>query len=476
VELKFFAATDVGRQRDHNEDNYLVDPKLHLFVVADGMGGHAAGEVASQIAVHEVSRVVRENADVIDRYVKGKDMSARQEILVVLEHAVQTACASIYHRSQNEPDKRGMGTTTSALLIAGDRGFIAHVGDSRIYLLRQSQVHQLTEDHSLVNELVRRGKLKREEIDGSPYAKYKNAVTRAVGAYESVEADTLDFEVLPGDHFLLCSDGLHHYLKDSDVPEILTADDIADAPKTLVALANAGGGHDNITALVVRVEAGETKAETARASDLANRIEVLKRMPLFKHLTYKEVMRLLNVTTVKDYAPGENLITEGADGEELFIVLSGRLKLQKGGALITHVMRGAHLGEMALVDRSPRSASAVAEEPSRALVLRRRDFYEIIRKEPVLATKLLWSFVQVLTERLRKTTADLSGARLEAQAEDLSEDVLFDEAAATAANLTPVPAEELEKLPTVVEDSPAEKAAEDPAQTKAGEAKQAKSN
>jgi serine/threonine protein phosphatase PrpC/CRP-like cAMP-binding protein len=457
VELKFFAATDVGRQRDHNEDNYLVDPKLHLFVVADGMGGHAAGEVASQIAVHEVSRVVRENADVIDRYVKSHDMNARQEILVVLEHAVQTACASIYHRSQNEPDKRGMGTTTSALLIAGDRGFIAHVGDSRIYLLRQSQVHQLTEDHSLVNELVRRGKIKRDEIDGSPYAKYKNAVTRAVGAYESVEADTLDFEVLPGDHFLLCSDGLHHYLKDSDVPEILSADDIGDAPKTLVALANAGGGHDNITALVVRVEAGETKEATARASDLANRIEVLKRMPLFKHLTYKEVMRLLNVTTVKDYGPGDNLITEGADGEELFIILSGKVRLQKGGALITHLLRGAHLGEMALVDRSPRSATAVAEENSRALVLRRKEFYEIIRKEPVLATKLLWSFVQVLTERLRKTTADLSGARLEAQAEDLSADVLFDEAPSTGAHTTPLPGTErvLEK------DKPVEKKPQD---------------
>jgi len=343
-----------------------------------------------------------------------------------MEHAVQTACASIYHRGQAEADKRGMGTTTSALLIAGDRGFIAHVGDSRIYLLRQNQVHQLTEDHSLINELVRRGKIKRDEIDTSPYSKYKNAVTRAVGAYESVETDTLDFEVLPGDHFLLCSDGLHAYLKDSDVPEIMTADDIADAPKTMVALANAGGGHDNITAVVVRVETEATTEHAARASDLANRVDVLKKMPLFKHLTYKEIMRLLNVLVVKDYKAGEKIIEERTDGEELFIILSGKVKLHKDEAFITHLERGAHFGEMALVDRSKRSASATAEEPSRALMLRRRDFYEIIRKEPVLATKLLWSFVQVLTERLRKTTADLSGARLEAQAVDLSEDVLFE--------------------------------------------------
>ena len=102
------------------------------------------------------------------------------------------------------------------------------------------------------------------------------------------------------------------------------------------------------------------------------------------------------------------------------------MRLHKEDAFITHLERGAHFGEMALVDRSKRSASATAEEDSRALMLRRRDFYEIIRKEPILATKLLWSFVQVLTERLRKTTADLSGARLEAQAVDLSEDVLFE--------------------------------------------------
>jgi CRP-like cAMP-binding protein len=170
-------------------------------------------------------------------------------------------------------------------------------------------------------------------------------------------------------------------------------------------------------------------------------------------------MRLLNVTTVKDYATGDNLITEGADGEELFIILSGKVKLQKAGAVITHLARGAHLGEMALVDRSPRSATAVAEEASRALVLRRKEFYEIIRKEPVLATKLLWSFVQVLTERLRKTTADLSGARLEAQAEDLSEDVLFDEAPATGAHTTPLPGTAKIDDRLLEKDKPAEKAA-----------------
>lgn len=414
MDIRFYAATDVGRQRDHNEDNYLVDPKLHLFVVADGMGGHAAGEVASQIAVHTVCRTVRDNGDVIERHRDNPDApSARQEILAVLEHAIQSASSEVYYRAQEDPDKRGMGTTCSCLLLVGTRGFIAHVGDSRIYLLRQAQVHQITEDHSLLNELVRRGKIKREEIENSPYAKYKNAVTRAVGAYESVEADTLDFEILPGDQFLMCSDGLHAYLKDKDIKEILSAPDVSESPKDLIALANSGGGHDNITAIVIRCEATDPLQYSARVSELANKVAVLKGMPLFKHLSYKEVIRLLNMTTVVEFQPSDTIIREQEPGEELFVILNGRVKLHKDGAFITELGRGAHFGEMALVDRSPRSASATAEDPTRVLSLRRRDFYEVLRKEAPLAVKLLWSFVQVLTERLRKTTAELSAGRAE---------------------------------------------------------------
>jgi PPM family protein phosphatase len=431
VQIEFFAVTDVGRQREHNEDNFLVDPKLHLFVVADGMGGHAAGEVASQIAVHTLCRALRDHRDVIEKWDRvggsnGHLPTMRQELLLILDRALQSACSTVWRAAQEDPRKRGMATTTSALMLVGDRGFITHVGDSRIYLLRQGQVHQITEDHSLLNELVKRGKVKRDEIDRSPYAKYKNAVTRALGAQETVEADTLDFDVLPGDQFLLCSDGMYAYFKEPELPELMAGADITSIPRSLVALANAAGGHDNITAVVVRVVDSATKEASDRASDLANRVEVLHGMPLFRHLHYKEIIRVLNITSVHDYAPGEQIISEGEPGEELFVILGGKVRLHKGGALITYLPRGAFFGEMALVDRSPRSASATAEEATKMLVLRRTDFYEIIRKEPALATRLLWSFVQVLTERLRKTTADLSGARLEAEAVDLS-DAVFDE-------------------------------------------------
>jgi serine/threonine protein phosphatase PrpC len=426
MELSFWAGTDVGRKRAHNEDNFLVDQKLALFVVADGMGGHASGEVASQIAVRELRSAVSSRRDILEAYGRHETGVTTHDVLGVLEYAVQTAGLAIFERGQKEPDKRGMGTTISAFLLIGERGFIAHVGDSRVYMVRGGQTVQLTEDHSLINELIRHGKVTRETLAKSPYASYKNAVTRAVGVYETVQVDTIDLEVLPGDQFLLCSDGLHAYLDEKEVTRQLSEESITAIPGKLIEHANKGGGHDNITAVVLRVHADANAPTDARSQELNRKVEVLKQMPLFRHLTYKEILRVLSLTEVKDFSVGDEIITEDEPGSELFILLSGKVRLHKEGALVTYLGQGAHMGEMALVDNGPRSVSATAEEPSRALVLRRRDFNDLIRNYPRMSVKLLWSFVQVLGQRLRKTNADLAGARNESIT-DVSDQVLFDE-------------------------------------------------
>lgn len=428
MELSFWAATDVGRKRAHNEDNFLVDQKLSLFVVADGMGGHASGEVASQIAVTEFRGALDGRRDIIEAYARHETGVTTHDVLGALEYAVQTAGLAIFERGQQEPEKRGMGTTLSAFLLIGERGFIAHVGDSRVYMVRSGQTVQLTEDHSLINELIRHGKVTRETLAKSPYASYKNAVTRALGVYETVQVDTIDLEVIPGDQFLLCTDGLHTYLDEKEISRQLAEESITAIPGKLVEHANAGGGHDNITAVVLRVHADATAAADLRTQELNRKVEVLKQMPLFRHLTYKEILRVLSLTEVTDHKPGDEIITEDEPGSDLFIIMSGKVRLHKEGALVTFLGQGAHLGEMALVDNGPRSLSATVEEPSRLLVLRRRDFNDLIRNYPRMSVKLLWSFVQVLGQRLRKTNADLAGARNEAAAApDLSDQVLFDE-------------------------------------------------
>ncbi|MET0592155.1 MAG: cyclic nucleotide-binding domain-containing protein [Polyangiaceae bacterium] len=425
--IRFFAATDVGKVRDHNEDNYLVDKKLALFVVADGMGGHAAGEVARALAVRTVHDEVNKEKQLIEDYENGATGAAKvtaRDILNLLEFAVQRACARIHEEAQGDKQKRGMGTTLSSLLVVGNKGFIAHVGDSRIYMMRSGKVQQLTEDHTVFNELIKRGKLTRDQIEK---VAHKNAITRAVGVYERVEIDTLLIELLPGDQFLLASDGLHGYVQSAeDLTPYLSESDGDAAVAALIAFANNAGGKDNITSIVVRLGEGTTQADADRAKKLALKREVLAKMPLFSRLSEREMLRVMQVADVRAYGPGDLVIREGDRGDELFTVLSGRVKVSRGEAVLTTFGSGEHFGEMALIRSVPRSATIHAEGACELIVLRRGDFFEILRKEHELAVKLLWQFLGVLADRLDQTSKDLRVARAELTAEDVTAEIFPD--------------------------------------------------
>jgi len=421
--IRFFAATDVGRVRDHNEDNYLVDKKLSLFVVADGMGGHAAGEVASALAVRTVHDEVKKEKQLIEDYqagTKGAGKVTDRDILNLLEFAVQRACARIHEEAQGDKQKRGMGTTLSSLLVVGNKGFIGHVGDSRIYMMRSGKVQQLTEDHTVFNELIKRGKLTRDQIEK---VAHKNAITRAVGVYERVEIDTLLIELLPGDQFLLASDGLHGYVNNpEDLTPYLSEADGDSAVAQLIAFANEAGGKDNITGIVVRLGEG-TPGDNERAKKLALKREVLAKMPLFSRLSEREMLRVMQVAEVRAYAAGEEVIREGDRGDELFTVLSGKVRVSRGDTLLTVFGSGEHFGEMALIRSVPRSATVHAEGACELIAIRRGDFFEILRKEHELAVKLLWQFLGVLADRLDQTSRDLRVARAELTAEDVTAEI-----------------------------------------------------
>jgi len=417
--LRFYAATDVGRVRGHNEDNFLVDKKLALFIVCDGMGGHAAGEVASAIAVRTVHEALKASRETLAAYDAGQAAVTPREVVAVLEHAVQSACIKIHSEAQADAQKRGMGTTLSALVILGHQGFIAHVGDSRIYLLRDGRVRQVTEDHTVVNELVKRGKLSREQIE---QVAQKNAITRAVGVYERVEVDTLVIEVLPGDTFLLASDGLTGYLQGpEELREYLQLEGDASV-KALINLANERGGKDNITTVVVRLGA-EGAEDDARARRVRLKREVLARMPMFSRLTERELLRVQQIVGVRSYADGQTVIREGDKGDELFIVLSGEVRIVRGDATLTTLGLGEHFGEMALIRSTPRSATVLAVGPAELLAVRRSDFFEILRREHEIAVKILWQFLGSLADRLDQTSSDLRNARAELSAEELSVDI-----------------------------------------------------
>ncbi|KYF74111.1 Stp1/IreP family PP2C-type Ser/Thr phosphatase [Sorangium cellulosum] len=422
--IRFYAATDVGRMRDHNEDNYLVDKKLALFVVADGMGGHAAGEVASALAVRIIHEELKKERDLIENQARSNvRRAAMKEVLSLLEHAVQRACARIHEEAKADATKRGMGTTLSALLIAGSHGYIAHVGDSRIYLLREGRIQQVTEDHTVYNELIKRGKLTRDQIEK---VAQKNAITRAVGVYERVEVDTLTIEVLPGDQFLLASDGLHGYIAHTAELEPFFEEENGEAAANgLIDLANRKGGKDNITAVLVRLGAGDHR-DSVRARLLALKRDVLAKMPLFARLQEREMLRVMQVAEVLSFEPGQIVVREGDRGDELFIVLSGLVRIVRGDAVLSEVGPGEHFGEMALIRSMPRSATVSAVEQSELIAVRRADFFEILRKEHELAVKLLWQFLGVLADRLDQTSRDLTTAREELAAEDITNEIFPD--------------------------------------------------
>jgi serine/threonine protein phosphatase PrpC/CRP-like cAMP-binding protein len=441
MEIRYWAGTDVGRKRADNEDNFLIDKQLKLFVVADGMGGHASGEIASAMAVHGIREVVASERDLLEAY-DDDDPRSHVEVCTMLEFAVHATCEQIFRKARQEPEKRGMGTTLVAMLVIGARGFIAYVGDSRIYLLRGGVVYQLTEDHSLRNELIRMGKITAEEFEDSPYANLKNAMTRAVGVYEHVEVDTLDFDIIPGDSFLLCSDGLYEYLDDTDIANTLGLPDIKEVPGQLIDMANTRGGKDNITAIAVQV--GSAEDDSGRAEELNLTLDTLKQVPIFEQLSYQQLVRILNLAQQRPLAAGQRVFDEGDEGDELYVLLQGRIELTRGGVVIAHLEAGAHLGEMALIDASARSTAAIAVAPGKLLALSREDFYQILRREPPLAVKLLLSFLQILATRLRDTTAALADARIHTNPRaKLPEALAGDTAAVEAVAVEAVAAEEV---------------------------------
>ncbi len=427
-EILYGALTDVGRQREHNEDNYLVDKKLGLFVVCDGMGGHAAGEVASALAVRTLHEEVKKEADLLKDYAEGASGGAKvskRDILNMLEFAVNRASYKVHSEAAKDAKKRGMGTTLVALLVVGSQAFIIYVGDSRLYLLRDGVLEQVTEDHTVYNELIRRKKMPREQVE---QLAQKNAITRAVGVYEHVEPDTLVMDLLQGDRFLLCSDGLSGYFEDEleQLGKTLAEPDADVVVRQLIDWANEHGGKDNITSVVVTLGDGSARDEL-RAKKLQLKRDILARMPLFRPLNDREILRVLQVTDSLTYRPGEIVITEGERGEELFIVLSGQLKVSRNGADVAILPPGAHVGEMALVRSQPRSATVVAETTSELMVIRRQEFFEILRKEHQLAVKLLWQFTGVLADRLAETTRELGAAKEELAAEDITGEIFADD-------------------------------------------------
>jgi serine/threonine protein phosphatase PrpC len=251
VTLEAWLVTDVGMVREHNEDSATMETDRGFFIVADGMGGHAAGEVASAMAVETVKHTLIDSKTEIEAFKKSPNDAGRRTIVQLLQSAVLQAHQAVYQRGQSESDKQGMGTTLDVVLVAGAEAFVAHVGDSRTYLVRDGRSSQITTDHTVAEVLVIEGKLTIEEAQVSPL---RTILVNAIGVSADVGVEMAHVTLKRGDRLMLCSDGLHDYFPvEEEIAQRLSSEKPGEALAEMVELAKTRGGHDNITGVAIHV-------------------------------------------------------------------------------------------------------------------------------------------------------------------------------------------------------------------------------
>lgn len=248
-QVRAWGLSDTGKKRRQNEDSFLLGHEHGLFVVADGMGGHLGGAVASGLTVKTIAEVVKANKKTLN----SKSLSGGLEqhpAAQLLADAMRAACEKVFTQGLKNAELTGMGTTATCLLLVGSHAFVGHVGDSRAYLVRGGQMMQLTEDHSLVHQQVKDGLITEEQAKTSPF---RNVITRSIGFERDVDVDVIGLKTEPGDVFVLCTDGLTLHVADHEILAATQDPQLSLAPAKLVELANSRGGEDNITALVIQM-------------------------------------------------------------------------------------------------------------------------------------------------------------------------------------------------------------------------------
>ena len=399
------AETSVGKVREHNEDAHFIDPDLGIFAVCDGMGGHAAGEVASGIAV----KVVREHwssddtLKVIDTWLEQGTIQARKAMLAAVNAGVIAAHDAIMAEATRDRTKGGMGTTIiGALVIGGDIVF-AQCGDSRAYMVRDGIAMQLTEDHTLLARLLAAGVDVDTSNEGS---RFKSMLTNALGIGPECKAATFVVPLADGDRFLLCSDGITEYVNEPEIGEVLSEQPSpARAAQKLVELALQRGGGDNATALVVRVlEAGET----ARPAELLHREnKAINACPLWAKVTPQGRLRALRIALPRDHAQDTKVPAQTLGDRVAWIIVDGEVEqdgvLRGPGSLL---YPEALLKDSQLPDKD---GLAIAVSDVRALALRCDDFHEVCEDDAELGEILLAALAaEIATRRSRTPVATVA--------------------------------------------------------------------
>ncbi|MBL0214501.1 MAG: serine/threonine-protein phosphatase [Myxococcales bacterium] len=390
------AVTHVGNVREHNEDAHFFDADLGLFLVCDGMGGHAAGEVASAIAIQTIRKrwADDDTAEVADVWLDRGTAIAKKQLIEALRDGVIAAHNAIIAEGVRDPTKQGMGTTLVAAIVVGNELIFAHAGDSRAYIVRDGISMQLTEDHTLLQRLLAAGIDVDVSGDG---ARFRSMLTNALGIGQECKVSTFVVPLADGDRFMLCSDGISEYVLENEVGDVLVKQPSpARAAQKLVDLALERGGGDNATAIVMRVlEAGETPvpAEQRRRDDLSISLCEL----WSEKVSPQQRLRALRIAIPRDHVAGERLPAHTLGDRVAWIIVEGEVTVEGEPA-----GPGAFIYPESLVAGSSvpdKDGLAVARTDVRAVAIRNDDFRELTEDDAELGEALLESLAAIIGAR-----------------------------------------------------------------------------
>jgi len=378
--IAFRVAEDIGRSRDTNEDAHLIEPSLALFAVADGMGGHPAGEVASKLAVEEVRKSIgsQRTQATMEHYVRDPNVESRRQVLARLRRAVEHANERVREEGRLDPARTGMGTTLDVVWLARDHAFVAHTGDGRVYLARPSAVLQLTQDHVEAERLKATGVLSHHN------RARQSRLLNAVGLADHVDVDTLFVDLGKNDRLLICSDGVHGQIdSEAELAELLRTGNADAASRALVARA-AQRGRDNATALVIEVADRFVKRSDDDRGFRSRDVERAQLAPIFAELPLPSVMSALAAAVEIEFEAGALVPQVVASDLVAYIVLDGLVRCE-GERVVTV---GALLFPESLVSVPVSGELPIAAERSRLLRLRADDFTEVCRADRQLSCEL----------------------------------------------------------------------------------------
>jgi serine/threonine protein phosphatase PrpC len=378
-------ATDTGSKRSSNEDAYVVAPEFALFAVADGMGGHRAGEVASRLACEEILSALSSSTAIraVERYVSNAGLESRRKVLSFLRRAVEQANARIRREALDNPDYSGMGTTLDVVWLARDHAFIAHAGDGRVYLARSRAVLQLTHDHTLAARQSRAPDGLAITVAEGGSSAAGSGVTNALGLSDAVQVDTLFVDLGPRDRLLLCTDGVHGQLEGEQEISELVRTGTPDASARAMIQRAGEGGRDNATAIVVEIADRFVKRPDRDRGLSPGDLENARQSPLLVDLPLPLALTALSAAVEIEMAPGATIPRAIANDLVAYIVLEGLVKHTDGRS----VGPGALLYPESLVGVWGQAAAPSAEQTSRLLRVRADDFAEIC-SEPRFAAEL----------------------------------------------------------------------------------------